>query len=557
MVALSVLVVAVGQCAGLSGRRLVTFDEKQTVPAQKVVDNNKTVSIGSTIVSALKPTMLENVTAMTNNTNRASTLGDASDSVKTKMITEGSVSDDNSSRSDENATPYLPRAPILKTEIKCVQGVDGNFTSVEASVLNCIEKQAPASVVVPNLTPSAAPLLPKLIEIPVDSQPPTKLPEAPVQVPEPIIAAKEAETSNLEGGTLSYDFAVPPAGGPTNETTTTTQSSGGDEGNTPGQVHVSADKWGSVGREGSTMGEDKQNTIDTSIKETHDSQDHDSSTIRSKGVASNDLSVNSGDGGTIGLKSFRQPGTVTDINTSSATFDTLGTCSIIAIVGVVVGVVCLVIFYAISSRKTHTDANKDSPLPCNYKTGALSVARLSQAFMPNTFSTKCSTDPSMESVVVPPYMSSRKDGHERTMNYHTTIAPTYCDQVADDRSRNRVQSCHLSEFDTENDRMSAMFSSESSILSESEVSDSWSSVLASDTYQQPLRNTRDTTLSDWSGSSFSNFESTGNTWAETSSAYSTVDLRQTDSTYQSRQSSCMSDMSRFTAGNRSTSSTEF
>jgi hypothetical protein len=285
----------------------------------------------------------------------------------------------------------------------------------------------------------------------------------------------------------------------------------------------------------------------------------------SQSTSSSD-SGSSGDGSS-GMGALLNPGGVSDVNTSSATYLSLGAGSIAAIVGVIAGIMGLLVLFVAISRKKYTEEDDDSPLPYGYNMDIRSIPRLSPTFMQDdSFMESGRYNGTALMVAVPP---SQFDGASSTSGESADEVPSlrcnmmaanHCDPMAD---------VSLSDLDTGNVRMSALYSGGSSMTSGSAISGSWSSVLASDTERQTSRNTRDTSLSAWSVANLSSFGSTASGSSglyrlTRSSSTLSGDLRHTGGSDRSRAVSTslmnQAEASRAAAGtvasNRSNKSTE-
>ncbi|KAF4037020.1 hypothetical protein GN244_ATG10870 [Phytophthora infestans] len=375
-----------------------------------------------------------------------------------------------------------------------------------------------------------------------------------------------------------------------NETVTLHSASGSEEsseGTSPGQVHasssadVSLDGSDAMDIESSNSRGGKQK-MEKKKKETHSGSEDisaGSSTTSDQGESSKSSgSSNSGDSKT-GLDGLLKPGRVSDVNTSAATYYSLGTGSIVAIVGVVAGIMGLLVMFVAISRKKYADDDDESPLPYGYDMDMRSITRLSPTFMQDDSFMESGYNGTALMVAVPPptydgasSVSGESADEVPSLRGHR-MAANHCDPLTDISIRSRVPSMqsYSGELDTRNARVSALYSVGSSMTSGSEISGSWSSVLASDTDRQPSRNTRDTTLSGWSATNLSSFGSTGSGASglsrvtRSSSAFSALsgELRHTGGSDRSRSSSRLtthSDAPRVAAGpvdsSRSDKSTE-
>lgn len=196
-----------------------------------------------------------------------------------------------------------------------------------------------------------------------------------------------------------------------------------------------------------------------------------------------------------------KPGGLSDVNTSSATYDGLNTGSVVAIIGVLASIIGLALLFVAISRKKH-QSDDDSPLPHGYNRALRSSARLSPTFMHDDSFLEKGYNGTVLVGTGPSKSTSVSGETADELGTLPTIAATNpkCDGMANKQNGSS---------DTGNVRVSAFFSSGSSLTSGSRISSSWSSVLASETDDQPSRDTRDTTLSGWSASNFSNFGSSG------------------------------------------------
>ncbi|ETI55668.1 hypothetical protein L914_01582 [Phytophthora nicotianae] len=370
-----------------------------------------------------------------------------------------------------------------------------------------------------------------------------------------------------------------------NETVTIHSASGSEdnsEGISPGQVHasssadVSLDGSDALDIESSNSpgGKPKKNKK----KETHSSSgDYSADSTTSEQDESSKKS-NSGASNS-GMDGLLKPGGVSDVNTSAATYYSLGTGSIVAIVGVIAGIMGLLVMFVAISRKKYADDDDESPLPYGYDMDMRSISRLSPTFMQDDSFMESGYNGTALMVAVPPptydgaSSISGESADEVPSLRGNMMAANHCDPLGDISIRSRVPSMQSfsGELDTGNVRVSALYSAGSSMTSGSEISGSWSSVLASDTDRQPSRNTRDTTLSGWSATNLSSFGSTASgasglsRMTRSSSAFSALstELRHTGGSDRSRSSSRLtnhSDAPRVAAGpvdsSRSDKSTE-
>ncbi|OWY98825.1 hypothetical protein PHMEG_00030305, partial [Phytophthora megakarya] len=175
-----------------------------------------------------------------------------------------------------------------------------------------------------------------------------------------------------------------------NETVKVDSASGSEEnsdGISPGQVHASSSADISVG--GSDMSDVQGSNSSKQKKGKNNRKSHsgsgdysaESSTSSSKGAseASTSDSGCSDDGSRLGH--FLNPGGASDANTSSAAYYSLGTGSIVAIVGVIAAIGGVLVMFVAIGRKTYSDDDDESPLPYGYNIDIRSVPRLSPTFM--------------------------------------------------------------------------------------------------------------------------------------------------------------------------------
>ncbi|KAL4158739.1 hypothetical protein PRNP1_004514 [Phytophthora ramorum] len=311
-------------------------------------------------------------------------------------------------------------------------------------------------------------------------------------------------------------------------------SEGGSEGNSdgvsPGEVHASSSA--EVSSNGSSDQQDTEDAASASRgnkekkKETVYSSSGDSSAGSSpastrggsgKIIRSSSSDHGSSRDGSSGMGALLNPGGVSDVNTSSATYYSLGTGSIVAIVGVIAGIMGVLVLFATISRKKYSDDEDESPLPYGYNMDIRSVARLSPTFMQDDSFMESGYNGTALMVEMP--APHQFDGASSTSGESADEVPSlrgnmmainHCGSLADVSMRSRVPSVQGfgGDMDTGNVRVSALYSGGSSMTSGSAISGSWSSVLASDTERQPSRNTRDTSLSAWSIANLSSFGST-------------------------------------------------
>ncbi|KAG3114585.1 hypothetical protein PI124_g6688 [Phytophthora idaei] len=377
-----------------------------------------------------------------------------------------------------------------------------------------------------------------------------------------------------------------------NETVTVHSVSGSEESNeetSPGQVHASSSADVSLdgsdaldiessNSHGGKLKKDKKKKETYSSSGDYSASSSTSDKDESSKKSSTSNSASSGDGKS-GMDGLLKPGGVSDVNTSAATYYSLGTGSIVAIVGVIAGIMGLLVMFVAISRKKYTDDDDESPLPYGYDMDMRSITRLSPTFVQDDSFMESGYNGTALMVAVPPptydgaSSISGESADEVPSLRGNMMAANHCDPLGDISLRSRVPSMQSfsGDLDTGNVRVSALYSAGSSMTSGSEISGSWSSVLASDTERQPSRNTRDTTLSGWSATNLSSFGSTASgasglsRMTRSSSAFSTLsgELRHTGGSDRSRSSSRLtnhSDAPRVAAGpvdsSRSDKSTE-
>eukprot|EP00644_Phytophthora_capsici_P009165 jgi/Phyca11/504234/fgenesh2_kg.PHYCAscaffold_6_\ len=424
------------------------------------------------------------------------------------------------------------------------------------------------------------------------------IPDESTVMPVPTTGSPTVDTGNA-GPASDIPSTVPAtwtdsSGSNSNNDTVSVSSASGEgtsEGMKPGQVHASSsadvslngsdtlDVDSSNSSHGPRQKKNKKTEIHSSSGDFSTVGSSSSSTDSSKSSASNSGSSEDGKGG---IGGFLNPGGVSDVNTSSATYYSLGTGSIVAIIGVIAGIMGLLVLFVAISKKKYSDDDGESPLPYGYNMDIRSVARLSPTFMQDdSFMESGYNGTALMVAVAPPTY----DGASSTSGESADEVPSLrghrmitnqCDPLGDISLRSRVPSMQSfsGDLDTGNVRVSALYSAGSSVTSGSAISGSWSSVLESDTERQPSRNTRDTTLSAWSAANLSSFGSTASgasgasgmyRMTRSSSAFSALsgDLRNTGGSDRSRSSSRLAhqpEAPRVAAGpvdsNRSNKSTE-
>ncbi|KAG7397127.1 hypothetical protein PHYBOEH_001226 [Phytophthora boehmeriae] len=298
------------------------------------------------------------------------------------------------------------------------------------------------------------------------------------------------------------------------------------KGASPGQVHASssvAESSDGSSNDASQRGspkkkEKKTKRGDRSRSSSDDSMIADKSSEMSTTASSSD-SGSSGLGSR-GIGAILNPGGVSDVNTSSATYYSLGTGSIVAIVGVVAGILGILMLFVAIGRKKYTEDNDESPLPYGYDMDIRTVPRLSPTFMQEDSFLESGFDVNNSALMVPIAYSGQFDGtsscggesSDEVPSLRGNMMAAHAAPVTDISLRSRVPSVRSFSGDLD----SSTLYSRSSLTSGSGVSGSWSSVLASDCERQPSRNTRDTTLSAWSAANLSSF---GSSASGGSSAY--------------------------------------
>lgn len=156
------------------------------------------------------------------------------------------------------------------------------------------------------------------------------------------------------------------------------------------------------------------------------------------------------------------------MNTSSATYYSLGTGSIVAIVGVIAGIAGVLVLFVAISRKKYTDEDDESPVP--YGVNIRSMARLSPTFMQDDSFMESGYNGTALMVAVPP-QTNQFDGASSTSGESSDEVPslrgyammntTNCDPLADISIRSRVPTTmsFSGEEDAGNVRTSALYSS--------------------------------------------------------------------------------------------------
>lgn len=335
----------------------------------------------------------------------------------------------------------------------------------------------------------------------------------------------ESPASSLSGG--SNDTVVPDD-----------SSEASSDGGVPGQVHASSSAAVDSSEGSSDSGDSSSSTHEAHKKREKRKKENNTSSASSTGSSSSGKSAtsSSSDSGSSGPGSdfgaILNPGGVSDVNTSSATYYSLGTGSIVAIVGVIAGVFGILVLFVAIGRKKYTDEDDESPLPYGYNMEIRSVARLSPTFMQEDSFMESDFNVNNTALMVPVH-SMQFDGASSSSGESADEVPslrgnTLKPHMDDVSIRSRVPSVQSfsGDLNATGGRMSSLYSGSSG----SGISGSWSSVLASDTERQPSRNTRDTSLSGWSAANLSSFGSTasgGSAFRMTRSSTMSTDLRQT------------------------------
>uniref|UniRef100_A0AAV1U9M8 Transmembrane protein n=1 Tax=Peronospora matthiolae TaxID=2874970 RepID=A0AAV1U9M8_9STRA len=375
-------------------------------------------------------------------------------------------------------------------------------------------------------------------------------PRLPVALTAEIRDSTPLVIANASAGVTAASLDLPDA---RNETVTGLVTRGSKDTASPGQVHAnsSADAGvsgllGTAGTEDSnslpSLGRDRDITEEASSSSndnspansansyrsgvrkdpgSHNGENSDKSRFRSgvtKDTGSYDGESGDESSGSSGLEVLLNPGGVSDVNTSTAAFYSLGTGSIVAVVGVVVSIVGLLVLFVLIGRKNYTDEDDESPLPYRYSMTMHSVSRLSPTFLEDDLPMDDGYNDTILTARVPSYhfdsasSTSGESSDEVPSLRGDMIAGKHRDLLDDNGVWSRMppmQSINGDvDVDTGNVRISALYSAGSSMTSSSGISGSWSSVLASDLEQSTTRDTRDTSLSAWSvtdsslGSSF-------------------------------------------------------
>uniref|UniRef100_M4BSN1 Uncharacterized protein n=1 Tax=Hyaloperonospora arabidopsidis (strain Emoy2) TaxID=559515 RepID=M4BSN1_HYAAE len=373
-------------------------------------------------------------------------------------------------------------------------------------------------------------------------------PRLPVALPAEIRDSTPLVIANASAGVTTASLDLPDA---RNETLTGLVTRGS-KGTSPGQVHANSSADAGVSGLSGTAGTEGSNSLpsllgsDRDIKEearssskdyspansassyrsgirkdpgSHNGENSDKSRFRSgvkKDTGSYDGESGDESSGSSDLGVLLNPGGVSDVNTSTAAFYSLGTGSIVAVVGVIVSIVGLLVLFVLIGRKNYTDEDDESPLPYGYGMTMHSVSRLSPTFLEDDLPMDDGYNDTILTARVPSYhfdsasSTSGESSDEVPSLRGDMIAGKHRDLLDDNVVWSRVppmQSIN-GDVDTGNVRISALYSAGSSMTSSSGISGSWSSVLASDIEQSTTRDTRDTSLSAWSatdssfGSSF-------------------------------------------------------
>ncbi|CAI5742133.1 unnamed protein product [Hyaloperonospora brassicae] len=266
-------------------------------------------------------------------------------------------------------------------------------------------------------------------------------------------------------------------------------------------------------REEYSIANGARNSESALVKEPGDHKAGNSDKGRAESEMENDPGSHNGeDGGSSSSDrgAVLDPGGVSDVNTSAATFYSLDTGSIVAVVCVIASIFGLLVLFAVIGRKNYTDEDDESPLPYGYNMAMHSVHRLSPTFLEDDLSMDDGYSDTTLMARVPSHQfdsassTSGESSDEVPSLRGDMVAANHRDGLGDKSVRTRVLSRHSINGDV---RMSALYSTGSSMTSSSGISGSWSSVLASDMEYSTTRDTRDTSLSAWSAAD-SSFGST-------------------------------------------------
>ncbi|RLN96297.1 hypothetical protein BBJ28_00009330 [Nothophytophthora sp. Chile5] len=329
--------------------------------------------------------------------------------------------------------------------------------------------------------------------------------EAPTPSPSP--AEMTAMVTPSPASTSSGSNATTP------EATSTSGSGGSGEGVSPGHVHAS-----SSAAESSKDSAKTSRSGSSASESDGDKRTHKQSTTSSTSETGTASSSGSSKPGSDGIAALVNPGGVSDVNTSSATYYSLGTASIVAIVGVVAGIMGILVLFVVISRKKYTSEDNDSPLPYGYNMDNHSIVRLSPTFLQDDSFLQAGYNNNME-LVASSVHPNQHDAASSSTGESCNEVPSFrghaivssrSDPMEDISLRSRVPTVQSfsGDLDSSAVRGASTLYSASSLASASDISGSWSSVLASDCdLRQPSRNTRDTSLSAWTSAHLSSFGS--------------------------------------------------
>ncbi|CEG42806.1 uncharacterized protein PHALS_13051 [Plasmopara halstedii] len=551
LLAFGVLTVAATHCVALSNRRLITFEEahitaedlatketNEVAPVALPVSGDISYTKGGATNSSLSTSSLQTTVSAT----VPETVG-KNDQLSTAPVTSATptatflpaqislppdaLAGDPAEVSGEATTPEF--VVTSNSATAPVSAVPSNAASTEAGAI--ANPLTPISQGTPPVVVSGETDSPDTLEsIPTDAAAglATNTPSSiPASSAAPWI---ESSGSNSRDNTVAI---APLAGNGANDESSDSQASKSDE------LVDGYDATKGVGVNFNKGNErEKKNT---KIEETHNS------TGESPGCCDTDTSTNSKDGKS-GLDDFLKPGGVSDVYTSSATYNSLDTGSVVAIIGVIAAIIGLIVLFVVMSRKKYKVVD-ESPLPYGYNMDLRSIARPSPTFMHDDSILEGGRNGTALIVTgsSPHHGSADLSGEiadELGSLPNVTMTNSHRDPLVETHAKPN----------TENVRVSALYSSGSSMTSGSRVSSSWSSVLASESdHQSSTRDTRDTTFSGWSASNLSNFGSSGSgasgrsRFARSSSNLS-VDFSQTGNSDQSRSLTRLSEAPRIAAG---------
>ncbi|CAI5716242.1 unnamed protein product [Peronospora farinosa] len=337
----------------------------------------------------------------------------------------------------------------------------------------------------------------------------------------PAVPGESAESPSVTTSAGKTDKTTTlPASNSSNNTGTVSPASGGEDTdgtNTAGQVHAStrADvPLDESSKDADTKSSDSFEFQGANTKNEASTITEDYSVQCSTNCSKGDLedksssdTTRSNDDDSSGLaRGMVHPGRMTDVYTRSVLSYSMDTGSIVAIVGVIAGIVGLLVLIAVISRKKDTDEDDECLHRNGYNMEIHSIVGHLPTFLENDSFMESGNNDTSLTVAAPAHQS---DGV-------SPISDESLDEMPSLRGRMLVtdHSGDISGLDrnggvkTGNVRISSLFSAGSSTTSDSEISCSWSSVLASDSENLSSRNTRDTSLSAWSATNVSPFENT-------------------------------------------------